>query len=183
MTKSMFHYHAATAALLSGLAAAGGAYAADPAPSAAAVASPAPAGDPAPDGAAASAAATGQDVVVTVRHRAEVLLNVPESVQAISGKTLEVKNTISLADIVAQTPGVFDQIGNPRNTSIAIRGVGVTSSAGDGLDNMVGVYFDGVYQGRPGMALQDLIDIDNFEVLRGPQGTLFGRNSEVGALN
>jgi iron complex outermembrane receptor protein len=124
-----------------------------------------------------------QDLVVTSRHRSEILLDVPESVQAISGKTLELKNTISLSDIVAQTPGLFDQIGNPRNTSLAIRGVGVTSSAGDGLDNMVGVYFDGVYQGRPGMALQDLIDIDTFEVLRGPQGTLFGRNSEVGALN
>ena len=124
-----------------------------------------------------------QEMVVTARHRVEVLQDVPESVQAISGKTLELKNTISLSDIVAQTPGLFDQIGNPRNTSLAIRGVGVTSSAGDGLDNMVGVYFDGVYQGRPGMALQDLIDIDSFEVLRGPQGTLFGRNSEVGALN
>jgi iron complex outermembrane receptor protein len=177
LKKSTLRHHAATAALLSGLVAAGGAYAADPAPNNAALASPAPAGD------AASGAASGQDVVVTVRHRREVLLNVPQSVQAISGRTLEVKNTISLAEIVAQTPGVFDQIGNPRNTSIAIRGVGVTSSAGDGLDNMVGVYFDGVYQGRPGMALQDLIDINSFEVLRGPQGTLFGRNSEVGALN
>lgn len=126
---------------------------------------------------------TVQEMIVTARHRAEILQDVPVSVQAISGKTLELKNTISLSDIVAQTPGLFDQIGNPRNTSLAIRGVGVTSSAGDGLDNMVGVYFDGVYQGRPGMALQDLIDIDSFEVLRGPQGTLFGRNSEVGALN
>jgi iron complex outermembrane receptor protein len=124
-----------------------------------------------------------QDVIVTARHVAENLLDVPESVQAISGVTLERKNTVTLSDLVAQTPGLFDQIGNPRNTSLAIRGVGVTSSAGDGLDNMVGVYFDGVYQGRPGMALQDLIDIDSFEVLRGPQGTLFGRNSEVGALN
>jgi iron complex outermembrane receptor protein len=123
------------------------------------------------------------EVTVTARHRTEILQDVPESVQAISGKTLERKNTVNLSDVTAQTPGLFDQIGNPRNTSLAIRGVGVTSSAGDGLDNMVGVYFDGVYQGRPGMALQDLIDIDSFEVLRGPQGTLFGRNSEVGALN
>ena len=123
------------------------------------------------------------EVTVTARHREESLQDVPLSVQAISGQTLELKNTVTLSDITAQTPGLFDQIGNPRNTSIAIRGVGVTSSAGDGLDNMVGVYFDGVYQGRPGMALQDLIDIDSFEVLRGPQGTLFGRNTEAGALN
>jgi iron complex outermembrane receptor protein len=123
------------------------------------------------------------EVIVTARHVAENLQDVPESVQAISGATLERKNTVTLSDLVSQTPSLFDQIGNPRNTSLAIRGVGVTSSAGDGLDNMVGVYFDGVYQGRPGMALQDLVDIDSFEVLRGPQGTLFGRNSEVGALN
>lgn len=120
---------------------------------------------------------------MTARHRAENLQDVPASVQAISGQTLEMKNTVTLSDIVAQTPGLFDQIGNPRNTSLAIRGIGVTASAGDGLDNMVGVYFDGVYMGRPGMALEDLIDIDSFEVLRGPQGTLFGRNTEAGALN
>ena len=135
------------------------------------------------EAAAAAGSDSVQEVIVTARHRAESLQTIPVSVQAITGQTLELKNTISLPDIVAQTPGLFDQIGNPRNTSLAIRGLGVTSSAGDGLDNMVGVYFDGVYQGRPGMALQDLIDIDTFEVLRGPQGTLFGRNSEVGALN
>jgi iron complex outermembrane receptor protein len=160
--KLVLRQHAAGAALLTGLVLSGAANAqTDPAAGSSAV----------------------QEVTVTARHRTEFLQDVPESVQAISGKTLELKNTVTLSDITAQTPGLFDQIGNPRNTSLAIRGVGVTSSAGDGLDNMVGVYFDGVYQGRPGMALQDLIDIDSFEVLRGPQGTLFGRNSEVGALN
>ncbi len=135
------------------------------------------------DADAASSHDTVQEVIVTSRHRAEVLQTVPESVQAITGKTLEIKDTVSLSDITLQTPSLFDQVGNARNTSLAIRGVGVTSSAGDGLDNQVGVYFDGVYQGRPGMSLQDLVDVDTFEVLRGPQGTLFGRNSEVGALN
>jgi iron complex outermembrane receptor protein len=160
--KLSLHHRVSSVAILAGLSLAGAARA-DDAPT------------PEPD--------TVHEVTVTARHREELLQNVPESVQAISGQTLELKNTITLSDITAQTPGLFDQIGNPRNTSLAIRGVGVTSSAGDGLDNMVGVYFDGVYQGRPGMALQDLIDIDSFEVLRGPQGTLFGRNSEVGALN
>jgi iron complex outermembrane recepter protein len=163
VNKVTLHHHAAAVALLSGLTLSGVAKAAD--------------------ADAASSADTVQEITVTARHRQEILLDVPESVQAVSGKVLELKNTISLSDITAQTPGLFDQIGNARNTSLAIRGLGVTSSAGDGLDNMVGVYFDGVYQGRPGMALQDLIDIDSFEVLRGPQGTLFGRNSEVGALN
>ena len=164
MTKAMLYRHAAAAALLAGF-------------------SLARAADAQTDAPASAPTNTVDEVTVTARHRTESLQDVPESVQAISGRTLEEKNTVTLADITTQTPGLFDQVGNPRNTSIAIRGVGVTSSAGDGLDNLVGVYFDGVYQGRPGLALQDLIDVDAFEVLRGPQGTLFGRNSEVGALN
>jgi iron complex outermembrane receptor protein len=159
---TLHHHHAAVVALLSGLTLSGVANA---------------------DPDSASGGDAVQEITVTARHWEELILDVPESVQAISGKTLELKNTVTLADITTQTPSLFDQVGNPRNTSLAIRGLGVTSSAGDGLENMVGVYFDGVYQGRPGMALQDLIDIDSFEVLRGPQGTLFGRNSEVGALN
>jgi iron complex outermembrane receptor protein len=178
--KPLLYRHAAAVALLGGLSLSSAARA-DPG---AAPASPAaPDNGAASDSSAAAGSSAVQEVTVTARHRTELLQDVPESVQAISGKTLELKNTITLSDITAQTPGLFDQIGNPRNTSLAIRGLGVTSSAGDGLDNMVGVYFDGVYQGRPGMALQDLIDVDSFEVLRGPQGTLFGRNSEVGALN
>jgi iron complex outermembrane receptor protein len=65
---------------------------------------------------------------------------------------------------------------------VGIRGIGV-SSASDGLDTSVGFYVDGVYLGRPGMALTDLIDIQSVEVLRGPQGTLFGRNTSAGVLN
>jgi len=126
---------------------------------------------------------TVQEITVTARHRSENLEDVPVSVQAISGDTLLEKGTITLADLQYEAPGLFNSPSNPRNTSLGIRGIGVTGSAGDGIDNMVGVYFDGVYQGRPGMALQDLIDIDSFEILRGPQGTLFGRNTEAGALN
>ena len=180
MTRSTLRQGVATAALLAGLAAAASTYAAT------ATTPDATATDSGSTPTVTNDSAGGntlEPVIVTARHRAENLLTVPESAQAITGKALETKGTVSLSDIVYQTPGLFDQIGNPRNTSLAIRGVGVTSSAGDALDNMVGVYFDGVYQSRPGMALQDLIDIDSFEVLRGPQGTLFGRNSEVGALN
>jgi iron complex outermembrane receptor protein len=123
------------------------------------------------------------EVTVTARHRSENIQDVPASVQAIGGEVLTEKGTITLSDIQYQLPGFFNSPSNPRNTSLGIRGIGITGAAGDGVDNMVGVYFDGVYQGRPGMALQDLIDIDNFELLRGPQGTLFGRNTEAGALN
>ncbi len=123
------------------------------------------------------------EVVVTARRRAENIRDVPISVQAISGQTLERKGTIDLQSLIEQTPGLNSTGGNPRNFSVTIRGIGYAPTAADGLDNAIGVYFDGVYQARPGQVLQDLVDVKSFEVLRGPQGTLFGRNAAAGALN
>ena len=123
------------------------------------------------------------EVVVTARRRAENIQDVPISVQAISGETLQRKNTIDLQSLIEQTPGLNSTGGNPRNFSVTIRGIGYAPTAADGLDNAIGVYFDGVYQARPGQVLQDLVDVQSFEVLRGPQGTLFGRNAAAGALN
>lgn len=137
--------------------------------------------------AAAQTAAVDPDrideIVVTARRREEDLKDVPISVQAISGEALEVKGTIDLQALVAQTPGLGTTGGNPRNFSVLIRGIGYAPTAADSLDNAIGVYFDGVYQARPGQVLQDLVDTASFEVLRGPQGTLFGRNAAAGALN
>ena len=124
-----------------------------------------------------------ETVIVTARHRAENVQDIPVSVQAISGETLERKGTIDLQSLIAQTPGLNSTGGNPRNFSVLIRGIGYAPTAADGLDNAIGVYIDGVYQARPGQVLQDLVDVDSFEVLRGPQGTLFGRNAAAGALN
>ena len=124
-----------------------------------------------------------EEVVVTARRRSENIQNVPVSVQAISGETLEEKGTIDLQSLIVQTPGLNSTGGNPRNFSVLIRGIGYAPTAADGLDNAIGVYIDGVYQARPGQVLQDLVDVDSFEVLRGPQGTLFGRNAAAGALN
>ncbi|WP_380780296.1 TonB-dependent receptor [Sphingomonas sp. R86520] len=126
---------------------------------------------------------SSDEVVVTARRRAENIRDVPISVQAISGETLERKGTIDLQSLVEQTPGLNSTGGNPRNFSVTIRGIGYAPTAADGLDNAIGVYFDGVYQARPGQVLQDLVDVKSFEVLRGPQGTLFGRNAAAGALN
>lgn len=123
------------------------------------------------------------EVVVTARRRSENIRDVPISVQAISGETLERKGTIDLQSLIEQTPGLNSTGGNPRNFSVTIRGIGYAPTAADGLDNAIGVYFDGVYQARPGQVLQDLVDVQSFEVLRGPQGTLFGRNAAAGALN
>ncbi|MBB3475201.1 TonB-dependent receptor [Sphingomonas sp. BK345] len=134
-------------------------------------------------GSTAPPAARDGEVVVTARRRAENIRDVPISVQAISGETLERKGTIDLQSLIDQTPGLNSTGGNPRNFSVTIRGIGYAPTAADGLDNAIGVYFDGVYQARPGQVLQDLVDVQSFEVLRGPQGTLFGRNAAAGALN
>ena len=167
MKKASFRYRTAAIALLSGLSLSGAAKAADA-------------------DANAEAAATGDfipELTVTARHRVENIQDVPSSIQAVSGETLEEKGTVDLQSLIAQTPGLNSTGGNPRNFSVTIRGIGYAPTAADGLDNAIGVYFDGVYQARPGQVLQDLVDVDSFEILRGPQGTLFGRNAAAGALN
>ncbi len=124
----------------------------------------------------------GGDVVVTARRQAERAQDVPIALSVLTGASLERTGGYTLTDVQFQTPSLTAFNSNPRNSSIGIRGIGV-STASDGLDTSVGVYIDNVYLGRPGMALSDLIDVDRVEVLRGPQGTLFGRNNSAGVLN
>jgi len=131
---------------------------------------------------AAVLATAADDVVVTARRQTEKAQDVPIALSVVTGATLQKTGSFTLTDLQTQTPSLVAYQSNARNSSIGIRGIGV-SSAADGLDTSVGVYVDDVYLGRPGMALEDLIDIDQLEVLRGPQGTLFGRNSSAGVLN
>ncbi|MDB5499054.1 MAG: TonB-dependent receptor [Phenylobacterium sp.] len=131
---------------------------------------------------AADEGASVNEVVVTARRQEERAIDVPIALSALSGETLEKTGAYTLADIQNQVPSMVAFNSNPRNSSVGIRGIGV-SSASDGLDTSVGFYVDGVYLGRPGMALTDLIDVQSVEVLRGPQGTLFGRNTSAGVLN
>src|SRR6201996_7130215 len=131
---------------------------------------------------AAVTTAEGGEVIVTARHQIERAQDVPVALTVVSGKQLEKTGAYTLADLQQQVPSFTAYNSNPRNSSVAIRGIGV-SSASDGLDSSVGVYVDNVYLGRPGMALEDLIDVDRIEVLRGPQGTLFGRNTSAGVVN
>ncbi|HEX4708975.1 TonB-dependent receptor [Phenylobacterium sp.] len=152
-------------------------------------ATPATAQPPAVAASAADAARPAADegsivneVVVTARRQEERAIDVPIALSALSGETLEKTGSYTLADIQNQVPSMVAFNSNPRNSSVGIRGIGV-SSASDGLDTSVGFYVDGVYLGRPGMALTDLIDLQSVEVLRGPQGTLFGRNTSAGVLN
>jgi iron complex outermembrane receptor protein len=130
----------------------------------------------------AADATDSQIVLVTARHQAENAQDVPISLSTLTGNALERTGGFTLADIQQQVPSLVAFEANPRNSSLGIRGLGVTS-AQDGMDTSVGVYLDNVYLGRPGMALADLVDVDRVEVLRGPQGTLFGRNSSAGVVN
>lgn len=130
----------------------------------------------------AGADSGGEEITVTARRQEERAQDVPITLAVVSGNALERTGGYTLPDIQARTPSLTAYNSNPRNSSVGIRGIGV-SSASDGLDTSVGVYIDNVYLGRPGMALADLIDVERVEVLRGPQGTLFGRNNSAGVLN
>src|ERR1700733_10372768 len=123
-----------------------------------------------------------ENVIVTAQHTQEREQDVPISMSVVTADALDQTGGYTLADIQHIIPGLVSYNSNPRNSSVGIRGLGVTS-AQDGLDTSVGVYVDGVYLGRPGMALEDLIDVDQVEVLRGPQGTLYGRNAAAGVVN
>ena len=172
--------YAASAAALSAALPAGAARAADLGAAASSAAVPATSAEG--SGTDSDALLGSAEVVVTARHQTERAQDVPVALSVISGSNLERTGAYSIADLQQQTPSLTAYNSNPRNSSTAIRGIGV-SSASDGLDTSVGVYVDNVYLGRPGMALADLVDLDRVEVLRGPQGTLFGRNSSAGVIN
>jgi iron complex outermembrane receptor protein len=123
-----------------------------------------------------------EDVVVTARRRAENAQDVPIPITALTGNSLEESGQYRLEDLNERLPSLNAQFANPRQTSIAVRGLG-NNPANDGLESSVGVYLDDVYLGRPGMANQDLVDLDQVSLLRGPQGTLFGKNTTAGVLN
>ena len=121
-------------------------------------------------------------IVVTARKRAERSQDVPISIIVLQGKQLERSHSYLATEIVQSIPNMQLQFVNPRQTAFSIRGLG-SNPASEGLETSVGLYLDGVYISRPGMLTSDLYDIEQLTVLRGPQGTLFGRNTTAGALN
>jgi iron complex outermembrane receptor protein len=131
---------------------------------------------------AQSSVDTLDEVVVSARKRAENAQDVPISMSVRNGQELADDNSFRMQDVLRSMPNVSTEIQQPRQTSIVIRGLG-KNPANDGLEASVGIFLDGVYLGRSGMATNDLIDVERIEVLRGPQGTLFGKNTTAGALN
>jgi iron complex outermembrane receptor protein len=130
------------------------------------------------------AGAEEQEIVVTSRRREEGLQDVPIAVSVVSARTLDATGTYAITQRPQLAPSLQYSSSNPRNTSFNVRGLGSSFGlANDGLEQGVGLYIDQVYYARPAAASFDLIDIDRIEVLRGPQGTLFGKNTTAGAIN
>lgn len=124
------------------------------------------------------------DVVVTSRRRQESVQDIPIPISVIRGATAEDAGAFNTNRLKELIPSVQLYSSNARNTTLNIRGLG--SSFGltnDGIDPGVGFYVDGVYYARPAATSLDFVDIDRVEVLRGPQGTLFGKNTTAGAFN
>lgn len=124
------------------------------------------------------------EVVVTARRRSETVQEVPIPISVVGGTTVEEAGAFNVNRIKELVPTVQLYSSNPRNTTLNIRGLGSTFGlTNDGIDPGVGFYVDGVYYARPAATTLDFIDIEQIEVLRGPQGTLFGKNTTAGAFN
>ena len=124
------------------------------------------------------------EVVVTARRRSETAQEIPIPITVIGGTKVEESGAFNVNRLKELVPSVQLYSSNPRNTGINIRGLGSPFGlTNDGLDPGVGYYIDGVYFARPAATTLDFIDVDRIEVLRGPQGTLFGKNTTAGAFN
>lgn len=158
-------------------------------------AAPAAAQAQATDPAAAPATATEQasteqdetggagDIIVTAQGRAQLLTDVPVAVSAISAESLQLSGATDIRALNQLAPSLLvSSTGSEANGSARIRGIG-TVGDNPGLESSVAVFIDGVYRSRSGIGLNELGEIDRVEVLRGPQGTLFGRNASAGIIN
>lgn len=127
--------------------------------------------------------ADASEIIVTATKRAENIQDVAMAVTAVSGDLMERQNIQSLSDLQKYVPGLrMAQSNLARNSGVYLRGVG-QNGTNQGIEPSVGVFLDGVYLPIPGPLQANLRDISTVEVLRGPQGTLYGRNTPVGAIN
>ncbi|MGP1352752.1 MAG: TonB-dependent receptor [Parasphingopyxis sp.] len=122
-------------------------------------------------------------IIVSARRRDEALVEVPLSITAVSGEQLEQTGTLDITEIAESVPNVTFEVSRGTNTTLTtfIRGVGQQDPVA-GFENGVGLYVDDVYFNRPQGAVLDVFNVERIEVLRGPQGTLYGRNTIGGAV-
>lgn len=123
------------------------------------------------------------EIIVTAQRRSENLQDVPIAITAANSETLAQARVENVANIQAISPSISFRVTNIATSSanLIIRGLGTTGNSRS-FEGSVGVFIDGVYRTRAAAALQNFLDIDNLQVLRGPQGTLFGKNTTAGAL-
>lgn len=131
---------------------------------------------------AADGLAGVETVTVRARFREEKVQDVPIAVTALSGEHLNETGVSQIQQLAFDVPNLSIVTPNPQQTAFAIRGLGNNVSS-NGLNASVGLYIDGIYLDRPGQANFDVFDIEQVEVLRGPQGTLFGKNTTAGAVS
>jgi iron complex outermembrane recepter protein len=123
-----------------------------------------------------------EEVVVTAQRREQVLQDVPITIQVVGNELLNDVAAEDMGDLNGFVPGLVVSSDSPTQPKYQIRGI-QTGDFGVGTDSAVGVYVDGVYSARTGSSLLAFNDIERIEVLKGPQGTLFGRNSSAGAIS
>ena len=123
-----------------------------------------------------------EEIVVVAQKREENIMDVPVSITAISGAQIEASAIKDMYDLQVNVPGLI--VGGSQTTTtsnFAIRGIGSTSN-NFGVESSVGLYVDNVYRSRQSSLINELVDVEAVEVLRGPQGTLFGKNTAAGAI-
>jgi len=123
-----------------------------------------------------------EEIVVTATHREESIQDVPISITAMSSEELDAAGIFDATTVALNVPGMQVAEFSPGQTLISIRGISSVDD-GAGLDNSVALFLDGVYIGRQAGINFDMFDLERIEVLKGPQGTLFGRNAIAGAIN
>lgn len=124
-----------------------------------------------------------EEIIVTAQKKVERLQDVPVAVQAFSSNDIQEAGMNNANDLAVMTPSLHVTTNNsPFNSRLAIRGIG-TAQNDPALEPSVGIFVDGVFLGRSGLGMSDLVDIERIEVLQGPQGTLYGKNTNAGAIS
>jgi iron complex outermembrane recepter protein len=126
----------------------------------------------------------GGEIIVTARRRQETAQEVPIAISVVDGEQIDNTGSFNVGRLTQLAPTLQFYSSNPRNTAVNIRGLGAPFGlTNDGIEQGVGIYVDDVYYSRVASSTFDFLDVAQIEVLRGPQGTLYGKNTTAGAIN